>query len=73
MTNGSSGSTSGMIGLGNMGGRIARRIRDAGLPVRGFDVDEAQADASGIDRAASISELVGAVDVVFLSLSDSSI
>ena len=28
--------TSGMIGLGNMGGRIARRIRDAGLPVRGL-------------------------------------
>jgi 3-hydroxyisobutyrate dehydrogenase-like beta-hydroxyacid dehydrogenase len=24
--------TSGIIGLGNMGGRLGRRIRDAGLP-----------------------------------------
>ena len=30
MTDASSHSSSGMIGLGNMGGRIARRIRDAG-------------------------------------------
>ena len=48
---------SGMIGLGNMGGRIARRIRDAGLPVAGFDVSEEQARAgrragSRLDRRA---------------------
>jgi 3-hydroxyisobutyrate dehydrogenase len=73
MTESATGSTSGMIGLGNMGGRIARRIRDAGRPVRGFDVDTAHAEAAGIELAASISELVAAVDVVFLSLPDSSI
>jgi 3-hydroxyisobutyrate dehydrogenase-like beta-hydroxyacid dehydrogenase len=71
MTDGATGSTSGMIGLGNMGGRIARRIRDAGLPIGGFDVDTAHAEAAEIDLAASISELVGAVDVVFLSLPES--
>ena len=62
---------SGMIGLGNMGGRIARRIRDAGHAVRGFDVSGDQLAASGIDPAASIAELVGNADIVFLSLPDS--
>ena len=28
---------SGMVGLGNMGGRIARRVRDAGLAMVGYD------------------------------------
>jgi 3-hydroxyisobutyrate dehydrogenase len=63
----------GMIGLGNMGGRIARRIRDAGLPVRGFDVSEEQVALSGIDPASSLADLVESVDVLLLSLPDSSI
>jgi 3-hydroxyisobutyrate dehydrogenase len=62
---------SGIVGLGNMGGRIARRIRDAGLAVRGFDIDPSQLAASGIEPAASIADLAAAVDVVFLSLPDS--
>jgi 3-hydroxyisobutyrate dehydrogenase len=64
---------SGMIGLGNMGGRIARRIRDAGKTVRGYDRDRKQVDASGIEAAASIAELTSAADVVFLSLPDSTV
>jgi 3-hydroxyisobutyrate dehydrogenase len=64
---------SGMIGLGNMGGRIARRIRDAGLPVRGYDRSESQAAESGIDAASSIAELAADADVVFLSLPDSGV
>jgi len=72
MTEGSVAS-SGMIGLGNMGGRIARRIRDAGLPVRGYDVNAEQVAGAGIDPAGSIQELAGSADVVFLSLPDSSI
>ena len=66
-----SAAVSGMIGLGNMGGRIARRIRDAGHVVRGFDVSGDQLAASGIDPAASIADLAGNADVVFLSLPDS--
>jgi 3-hydroxyisobutyrate dehydrogenase-like beta-hydroxyacid dehydrogenase len=62
---------SGVIGLGNMGGRIARRIRDAGLSVTGFDVDPAKAGAAGIERVGSVAELVGAVDAVLFSLPDS--
>jgi 3-hydroxyisobutyrate dehydrogenase len=60
-----------MIGLGNMGGRIARRIHDAGLPVTGYDLDPAKAGEAGVDSAGSLPELVGAVDAVFLSLPDS--
>jgi 3-hydroxyisobutyrate dehydrogenase len=62
---------SGMIGLGNMGGRIARRIRDAELPIVGFDVSAEQASRSGVPTAASIAELVEQADVVLLSLPDS--
>jgi 3-hydroxyisobutyrate dehydrogenase-like beta-hydroxyacid dehydrogenase len=62
-----------MIGLGNMGGRIARRIRDGGLPIRGFDVSKEQAAAAGIQTETSIAALAAAVDVVFLSLPDSSV
>jgi 3-hydroxyisobutyrate dehydrogenase len=61
----------GMIGLGNMGGRIARRVRDAGLPVAGFDVSPEQAERSGVPAVGSVAELVGRADVVLLSLPDS--
>ena len=71
MTDGSSHLSSGMIGLGNMGGRIARRIRDAAMPIRGFDVSEEQVATAGIAGEASIGALAGAADVVFLSLPDS--
>ena len=73
MTDGVSQPSSGMIGLGNMGGRIARRIRDGGLPIRGFDVSEEQAGASGVATEPSIAALVGAVEIVFLSLPDSTV
>jgi 3-hydroxyisobutyrate dehydrogenase len=61
----------GMIGLGNMGGRIARRIRDAGFPISGFDTNQASSRHSGIDQASSIGALVRAADVVLFSLPDS--
>jgi 3-hydroxyisobutyrate dehydrogenase len=73
MTDGSAQLSSGMIGLGNMGGRIARRIRDGGLSVRGFDVSDEQAAGAGVAAEASIAALVGAVDVVLLSLPDSAV
>jgi 3-hydroxyisobutyrate dehydrogenase-like beta-hydroxyacid dehydrogenase len=62
---------SGMIGLGNMGGRIARRIHGAGLEVTGYDIDPGQATRSGVQSAGSVAELVASVRVVFLSLPDS--
>lgn len=62
---------SGMVGLGNMGGRIARRIRGGGFPIVGFDVDAAQASRVGVEPTASLADLVAAVDIVLFSLPDS--
>jgi 3-hydroxyisobutyrate dehydrogenase len=61
----------GLIGLGNMGGRIAARLRDGGLAVTGFDADTTRAAACGVPAAASVAALVEAVDAVLLSLPDS--
>lgn len=63
----------GIVGVGQMGGRMASRIREAGHPIVGFDRDAARLKASGIDPAGSLAELVASVDVVLLSLPDSSI
>ena len=65
------GATSGMIGLGNMGGRIARRIEAAGFAVQGYDRSPSQSAASGIAIAGSIAELSADSGVVLLSLPDS--
>lgn len=63
----------GIVGLGNMGGRIAARIAAAGFDVRGFDVHPARADAVGVSSASSAVELAREVDVVLLSLPDSTV
>jgi 3-hydroxyisobutyrate dehydrogenase len=63
----------GIIGAGNMGGRIARCLLDAGETIVAFDRDEARLRESGIPPAASAAELVESVDVVLLSLPDSSV
>jgi 3-hydroxyisobutyrate dehydrogenase len=63
----------GVVGLGNMGGRIAARIAAAGLPVAGYDTDASRAPALAIDAAASIAALVESADVVLLSLPDSTV
>lgn len=61
----------GFVGLGNMGGRIARRIIAAGHPVLGYDLDAAKAPAAGAAAAANVAEVVAGGDVVLLSLPDS--
>jgi len=63
----------GIVGLGNMGGRIATRIKDSGQSLLGFDSDAERAPARGIAAAATLHELVAAVDLVLLSLPDSSV
>jgi 3-hydroxyisobutyrate dehydrogenase len=63
----------GFIGLGNMGGRIARRISAAGWSGSGFDVDPTLAADAGLVAAASISSLATTADAIFFSLPDSSV
>lgn len=61
----------GIVGLGNMGGRIARRLVDAGHGVLGVDAVPGRAQACGACAAASLAELAREADPVLLSLPDS--
>lgn len=61
----------GFIGLGNMGGRITRRLVDAGHPVLGYDPVPGRAAAAGATPAASVRSVVQGSDCILLSLPDS--
>jgi 3-hydroxyisobutyrate dehydrogenase len=61
----------GFIGLGNMGGRMTRRLADAGHRVLGFDPVPGRAEAAGAVPAGSVTEVVHGSDCVLLSLPDS--
>ncbi len=63
----------GIIGTGAMGGRMAARVQEAGDPITGYDQDRERLAASGIPTAASVADLVEQVDVVLLSLPDSTV
>ncbi len=61
----------GFIGLGNMGGRMTRRLLGAGIAVLGYDVVAARAEAAGARSARTVGEAADYADVVMLSLPDS--
>jgi 3-hydroxyisobutyrate dehydrogenase len=63
----------GIVGLGNMGGRIAARMAASGYAVVGYDSNPRATAARGIAEAGSLREIVGAVDVILLSLPDSTV
>ena len=63
----------GIVGLGNMGGRIAARLQAGGHAVLGFDSNPKAGAARGIAQVGSLGELAGAVEVILLSLPDSSV
>jgi 3-hydroxyisobutyrate dehydrogenase len=61
----------GFVGLGNMGGRMTRRLADAGHPVLGYDPVPGRAAAAGATGARSVGEVVEGSDCILLSLPDS--
>ncbi|MDP3951848.1 NAD(P)-dependent oxidoreductase [Microbacterium sp.] len=67
------GARIGFIGLGNMGGRIARRIVDSGHEVLGYDLSAEAIGAAGATDAGTVSALVSGSDVVLMSLPDSKV
>lgn len=63
--------TVGVIGLGIMGGAIARNLAAAGWHVVGFDIDDArrkEAAAAGVEIAAAAAAVAAKVDCVLTSL-----
>lgn len=63
----------GFIGLGNMGGRMTRRLLEAGVDVLGFDARPEMAADLGATPARSAAHVAEESDVVLLSLPDSRI
>jgi 3-hydroxyisobutyrate dehydrogenase len=63
----------GFIGLGNMGGRMTRRLVDAGIAVLGYDTTPERVTAAGAQVAGSIAQVVAFADVVMMSLPDSKV
>ncbi|MDB5830748.1 MAG: 3-hydroxyisobutyrate dehydrogenase [Caballeronia sp.] len=63
----------GFIGLGNMGGRMTRRLVEAGIEVLGFDAEPNRAAAVGARAGTSVAEVTRFADVVLLSLPDSKV
>jgi 3-hydroxyisobutyrate dehydrogenase-like beta-hydroxyacid dehydrogenase len=61
----------GMIGLGNMGGRMTRRLVAAGITVLGHDPVAGRAEAAGAEPLAGPAEVARRADVILLSLPDS--
>src|ERR1700754_163439 len=71
MSSGAARRTVGMIGLGNMGGRMARRLVKAGTAVLGHDPAPGRAEAAGVQPVANIAEVARGAQVILLSLPDS--
>lgn len=63
----------GWIGLGNMGSRIATRLRNAGSPLMVYDRDRSKADelvSRGAEFATSLAELATRADIIFSCVPD---
>jgi 3-hydroxyisobutyrate dehydrogenase len=63
----------GFVGLGNMGGRITRRLIAAGHSVLGFDPAPRRAEACGAKAAGSVAAVAKGADTILLSLPDSTV
>ena len=61
----------GFIGLGNMGGRMTRRIVDSGREVIGFDAKTENIALAGAAAGESVADVTRRSDLLLLSLPDS--
>src|SRR4051812_15641857 len=63
----------GFLGLGMMGGNMARRLLSSGYVVTGYDIDAKrmqQASEAGVKTAASPARVAEAAEVILSSLTD---
>ena len=61
----------GLIGVGNMGGRIGKRLRDTGAEIVGYHRDPEKVRRWDLEPVGSVRELAESVDVILLCLPDS--
>ncbi|TDQ00552.1 NAD(P)-dependent oxidoreductase [Labedaea rhizosphaerae] len=61
----------GLIGVGNMGGRIGKRLHDTGIEIVGYHRETEKVRRWGLEPVGSVRELAESVDVVLLCLPDS--
>ncbi|AEA28552.1 3-hydroxyisobutyrate dehydrogenase [Pseudonocardia dioxanivorans CB1190] len=66
-----SGRRVGLIGVGNMGGRIGRRLHETGVEIVGHHPDPEKVRRWGLEPVDSVRALTACVDVVLLCLPDS--
>jgi len=71
VTESMAGRAIGFVGLGNMGGRMTRRLVAAGIRVTGYDVRQGQAESAGASPAEWLGEVCDETEAVLLSLPDS--
>jgi 3-hydroxyisobutyrate dehydrogenase len=71
LTESAAGRAIGFVGLGNMGGRMTRRLTAAGVRVTGYDLRPGQAESVGAAAAESLGEVCDETEAVLLSLPDS--
>ncbi|WP_222849056.1 NAD(P)-dependent oxidoreductase [Trebonia kvetii] len=71
MSGNTAGRSVGFVGLGNMGGRMTRRLVAAGVSVTGYDLRPGQAESVGAAAAAALGEVCDGTSAVLLSLPDS--
>jgi 3-hydroxyisobutyrate dehydrogenase len=71
VTDSVAGRAIGFVGLGNMGGRMTRRLAAAGIRVVGYDVRAGQAESVGAAPAQALGDVCDGTEVVLLSLPDS--
>jgi len=60
--------TAGVIGLGNIGGGVAKNLVDGGYSVVGYDLDPERIAAAGVETAADASEVAKRADMVVLAV-----
>ena len=66
----------GFIGLGNMGGRMAKNLHNAGYPLTGYDIDAAKCRALaaiGVIAGKDTTEVISNSDVIMTSLRSSDV
>ncbi|HTR96009.1 MAG TPA: NAD(P)-dependent oxidoreductase [Trebonia sp.] len=71
MSGNTAGRSVGFVGLGNMGGRMTRRLVAAGFHVTGYDLRPGQAESVGASSAVSLGDVCDGTSAVLLSLPDS--